>query len=266
MAHSITTPDQCLQALRTFSSQELEHEIKHPRKLLLESINHRDKRLDTVWAPFDYVNPKARIGIVGLTPGQHQMENALRACHTRLQTGASTEQAMLEAKNIASFSGPMRANLVNLLDDIGVAYRLGLGSTAELWEEASDLVQFTSALRYPVFVDGKNYSGQPSMLRQSQLRGQLERWMGEEMRTLPGAIYVPLGPKVGEALAWLGPRVGVSDEQILTGLPHSSGANAERIAYWLKRKAREHLSAKTNPDKLDAARNALIAQLRKREV
>lgn len=36
-----------------------------------------------------------------------------------------------------------------------------------------------------------------------------------------------------------------------------TGANAERIAYFLGRKPRQQLSAKTDPDKLDAARRAL---------
>ena len=34
-------------------------------------------------------------------------------------------------------------------------------------------------------------------------------------------------------------------------MPHPSGANAERIAYFLGRKSREALCAKTDPAKLD---------------
>ena len=37
-------------------------------------------------------------------------------------------------------------------------------------------------------------------------------------------------------------------------MPHPSGANAERISYFLGRKPRERLSAKTDPHKLDGAR------------
>ena len=42
---------------------------------------------------------------------------------------------------------------------------------------------------------------------------------------------------------------------------HPSGANAERIAYFLGRKSRDQLSVKTNPDKIDAARTALLRQI-----
>lgn len=42
---------------------------------------------------------------------------------------------------------------------------------------------------------------------------------------------------------------------------HPSGANAERIAYFLGRKSRSALSAKTNPDKLDRAREEMIRKV-----
>ena len=266
MTQKLNTPTGCLQALRTFSPEELEAEIKEPKKLLLEQTQYRGKHLDTSWAPFDHINTNARIVIVGITPGRQQMENALRSCHAQMKSGASDKDALREAKTFASFSGPMRTNLVEMLDEIGVSELLGLESTSLLWGQASNVVQFTSALRYPVFVDGKNYSGQPSMLSVPALGAQLERWMGAELRALPNAIYVPLGPKVGDALAWLAPRVGVAEKQILNGLPHPSGASAERIAYWLGRKPRAALSVKTNPEKLDAARTALLSKLASMEV
>jgi hypothetical protein len=49
--------------------------------------------------------------------------------------------------------------------------------------------------------------------------------------------------------------------RILAGLPHPSGANAERIAYFLGRKPRESLSRVTDPDALDAAKARLLAQV-----
>lgn len=53
----------------------------------------------------------------------------------------------------------------------------------------------------------------------------------------------------------------VPARQVLTGLPHPSGANAERIQYFLGRKAAAALSTKTDPSKLDAARQALSNQV-----
>jgi len=48
---------------------------------------------------------------------------------------------------------------------------------------------------------------------------------------------------------------------VLMGLPHPSGANAERIAYFLGRKERALLSAKTAPENIEAARARLSEQI-----
>ncbi len=52
-----------------------------------------------------------------------------------------------------------------------------------------------------------------------------------------------------------------SAAQVLEGLPHSSGANQERIAYFLGRKERTALSMKTNAFELDRVRDRLVAQV-----
>lgn len=49
--------------------------------------------------------------------------------------------------------------------------------------------------------------------------------------------------------------------RILDGLPHPSGANAERISYFLGKKAREVLSHKTNPKKIDDGRRRALATM-----
>lgn len=257
----ISPADHFLPVLKTFSEPALRREIETPHQLRLASCGHGGKHIDVAYAPFDHINPEAQIVIVGITPGRQQMANALLECRRQLCSGATPEQALAAAKVHASFSGPMRSNLVSMLDDIGVARLLGLTTTATLWRDQSHLVHFTSALRYPVFMDGKNYSGSPSMLRVPFLTDQLETWFGEEMRCLSHALFVPLGPKVGDALAYLAPRIGIGQEQVLTGLPHPSGASGERIAYFLGRKPRERLSAKTNPARLDAARSELVAKI-----
>lgn len=248
--------------IQAMTESQLDHEIASPEALRIAAARHGTHGVEVAYAPFDFVNVKARIVIVGITPGRQQMGNALREYHrVAVKTGNSIG-ALEAAKVFASFSGPMRSNLVAMLDAIGVSELLGLASTGTLWESNAHLVHFTSALRYPVFVGGKNYSGSPSMLSVPLLRQQVETTLAEEMRELPNAIYVPLGPKVAEALKHVASLTGVSEGQILTGLPHPSGANAERIAYFLRRKLREELSVKTNPEKLDQNRADLEAQIR----
>ncbi len=247
--------------IQSMSQVELDREIQEPKRLLLDTGSSGAKRIDVAYAPFDFVNLKARIVIVGLTPGRQQMRNALHEAKRLLDSGASIEAAAEGAKVFASFSGTMRNNLVALLDHVGLSQRLGVASTQALWNGRSDLVHFTSALRYPVFVDGDNYSGAPDMLKTPLLARHLKAWFASEMAALPDAWYVPLGPKVAAALASVARDIGINPGRVLSGMPHPSGANAERISFFLGRKPRSALSAKTNPDSLVAAKAVLIQQI-----
>ena len=82
------------------------------------------------------------------------------------------------------------------------------------------------------------------------------------MRALPHAVWLPLGPKPTaclQHLVWL-QRVLAAD-RVLVGLPHPSGANAERIAFFLGLKPRLELSARTRPDQIEQDRDRLLAQV-----
>ena len=134
-------------------------------------------------------------------------------------------------------------------------------SSSQLFGDRTDLVHYTSALRYPVTLKGKNYGGSPGIAGNAFTRAELTRWFAEEAKALPDAIFVPLGPAVTEALEGLAANGTMDRSRILAGLPHPSGANAERIAYFVGRKPRANLSKKTDPDKLDRARAALIERI-----
>lgn len=117
-----------------------------PEELLLTS----EGNLHTFYAPFDHINTGARIVLCGITPGLQQASRALDEACKQLRQGASIEQAREAAKATASFAGPMRNNLVNMLDHVGVHTLLGIDSCARLFDTHRHLVHYTSALRYPV--------------------------------------------------------------------------------------------------------------------
>lgn len=221
----------------------------------------QDGSVEVCYAPFEYVNRQARIVLVGVTPGHTQMLNALRECRRQLDAGADERSALKAAKLTGAFSGTMRPNLVALLDAVGLNRWLGLQSCSDVFSRAAELAQTTSVLTNPVFVDGENYNGTPSMIRHPLLQQQLIEGFGRDAQAFRSAVFVPLGDKVAEALHFLADRGCLTKERILDGLPHPSGANAERIAYFLGKKDRAALSAKTNPDKLDRARSELIAKV-----
>ncbi len=221
----------------------------------------RSGTLTINWAPFDHINTDARIVLVGITPGRQQAVNALVEVRRQLRMGSDLATASRAAKKTASFSGAMRGNLVATLNHIGINRMLGIDGCATLFATDAGLVHYTSALRHPVFVDGLNYSGQPNMTAHATLRSYFVEHLGEEVHALPNAVWIPLGPVPTEALLFLA-KQGILDRgHILDGLPHPSGANAERIAYFLGRKARAELSRKTDPVKLDAARDVLLQKV-----
>lgn len=249
--------EQFATTIRSLSPAELSGAVSLKDKLLLAE----EGNLEVCYAPFEYINPEARVVIVGITPGQTQMVNAIREARRQLDNGASNVQAMIAAKKTGAFSGAMRPNLVALLDSIGLNRWLGLSSCDELFGSVANLVQTTSVLRNPVFVGGDNYNGTPNMTKHPLLREQLMTYFGEDVKALPNAAFVPLGDKVSEALHFLVSQGLLARDQIIDGLPHPSGANAERIAYFLGKKKREELSVKTNPDKLDLAREEIMGRV-----
>jgi hypothetical protein len=242
---------------------ELAAEIERPQRLLLGGVMAGRKRIEIAYFPVGEVNVDAHIVIVGLTPGRQQMRNALIEARRCLRAGSSEADTLAAVKVCASFSGPMRANLVAMLDSIGVNRLLNLQSTASLWEGDVSLVHFTSALRFPVFVDGENYSGTPSMFTTPLLREPLMTGFAAQAATLRQAIFVPLGPTVGRAVEFAAEKSRLDHNRVLVGLPHPSGANAERIAFFLGRKAQHALSAKVRPERLIAARAELEAKIAK---
>jgi hypothetical protein len=214
------------------------------------------------YAPFEWINPAARVVLVGITPGKVQAVNALREAQRALLEGASTEVVLARAKQTGAFSGPMRQNLIALLDRVGLHDWLGLGSCSDLFGQAGHLLQTASALQFPVFVDGANYNGAPDPTKSALLRAQLLEHFAPMARALPSAVFVPLGPVPTKALTWLADQGHLSPARVLHGMPHPSGANAERIAYFLGKKDRSALSSKTDPGRLDAALTHLVSAVR----
>lgn len=221
----------------------------------------RDGRYSSHYIPFESVNRAARVVVVGISPGFAQWKNAMREAQHQMGLGAARDAVLRAARQAGAFSGPIRANFVALLDAIGVQRWLGIASCASLFGKDAGLVHIGAILRHPVFVDGKNYSGTPAMPRHAFLREQTLHYFAHEAALLPDALYIPMGASVSEALDWLAGQGLLRADRILHGLPHPSGANAERVAYFLGKKDRAALSGKTNGAQLDAARQALLAQM-----
>lgn len=218
----------------------------------------QDGPLAVYYAPFEWVNPHARVVLVGITPGKTQAANALAEAKRVMLERVSDTEVLRRAKATGAFSGAMRPNLVSLLDTVGLHTWLGLNTCQDLFERSSGLLQTASVLQFPVFLDGKNYNGTPDPLKHPLLREMVVQHFGQTCARLSEAVFVPLGAVPTRVLAWLTSQGLLAQNRVLDGLPHPSGANAERIKYFLGQKTRSDLSAKTDPNRLDAAKAALI--------
>jgi hypothetical protein len=212
------------------------------------------------YAPFEYINPKARIVLVGITPGPTQMMNAINKAREALKNGLSNAEAMRLAKEVAAFSGkPMRSNLIAQLDHWGIHSWLKLDSGADLFGSARQLLQTTSLLRYPVFVDGKPYQGAPNMMRHRLLRQHLEDHFLKEVRSLENTLFFGLGPTVQRVLDSLVSLDELPGDRVIGGLLHPSGNCTYRIKYLVGGRS-EPVPHATNPATYDAGREAFRAR------
>jgi hypothetical protein len=195
-------------------------------KLLME----RNGKLEMYYAPHnEYINPSAKVIIMGLTPGFTQMEIAIREAILGLEAGLSDEEVCRTAKETARFAGSMRNTLIHMLDTLKLNHYLNLASCEELFQKHQTILHTTSLLRFPVFVDNKNYSGaQPHLLSNSFLRTYALSSLREELSILPHALIVPLGRTVEGMLELLMSAGELDKQRCLWGFPHPSGANGHK--------------------------------------
>lgn len=191
------------------------------------------------YAPFDWVNTRAKVMLVGITPGDHQASEALREARRCLKSGCSIDETLRRADAVGSFSGPTRSNLVSMLDGIGVQAALGIETTARLFDSHHELAALVSAIDYPVFVNNENYGGtHPRLTRHPTLTALIRACLGARVAMAPAALVVPLGTAAGEAVEHLADHHLLDRQRCLLGFPHPSGANGWRLRQYTERRER----------------------------
>ncbi|MEO0375782.1 MAG: uracil-DNA glycosylase family protein [Cyanobacteria bacterium P01_A01_bin.17] len=238
--HWLTDPAETLFEAYAASVQTLATtETLSKAQLLIPRFHlHSEGQLEIYYAPLGYVRTEAKVALVGLTPGWQQMELSYRLAAELIvnpDTGQDTQWVMSEIKRRMSFAGPMRRNLLKMLDELGFAEGMGLTSSSAIFEDQADLVHTTSALRYPVFYRNghigslRNYTGHnPKMLSRDIQIQMVEQLLGKELSQLSQALIIPMGEGATQAVRRL-VEIDVIDEgQCLFGFPHPSGANGHR--------------------------------------
>lgn len=177
---------------------------------------------------FDYVNPKAKVIIVGITPGNSQLDGSREGMLPR------------EIKRENAFAGKMRPNLVNMLDYIGVNSLLNIESCKSLWDEDFDKVDMTSLLvdaTYKIKKDGTEemFRHAERIAKSEELTKRLEDGFVKNCRKYENPLlFVACGAGVYDVLKRL------QEEKIINGkvvaITHPSGANMKCIQCYLGKK------------------------------
>ena len=177
----------------------------------------------------EIVNEKAKVFIVGITPGWTQTSIAYKTAQEGLINKLDYEVIKKKCKKNSRFAGSMRKNLIEMLDDLNLNQKLDLSSCSELFGNQDELLHTTSIIPYPVFINNKNYTGSnPKILDSKILKNYLKNYFYKEVEKLPNTLIIPLGKAVEEVLELMISENLIKREQCLLGFPHPSGANGHR--------------------------------------
>ena len=170
---------------------------------------------------FEYQNTKAKVVIVGITPGNSQLKGNREGLDLR------------EIKRKNAFAGSMRPHLINMLDYIGVNRLLDIESCRSLWEEDFDKVDMTSLLKeatYELKKDGSKtmFKDVKKIAKSEKLTRMLEEGFVKNSSNYEYLVlYVACGPGVYNTLKELQAKGKIVGDVI--GIAHPSGANLGRV-------------------------------------
>ena len=202
--------------------------------LTTDFLIDKEDNIEIYYAPHnEYINSKAKVLIVGITPGFIQMNTAIATARKELEKNNSIEDIQYKCKVAGRFSGSLRKNIINMLNEIKLNEVLNLDSCSELFDKKDYLMHTVSLIPYPVFVKKQNYSGHtPKLLKSDFLMKYIYNNFINEINQLDNfedILLIPLGKAVEEVLCKLKDEGFIKENQILMGFPHPSGANVNRL-------------------------------------
>ena len=180
-------------------------------------MSNIDERIIFEPTGFEYQNTKAKVVIVGITPGNSQLKGDREGLDLR------------EIKRKNAFAGSMRPHLINMLDYIGVNRLLDIESCSSLWEEDFDKVDMTSLLKeatYELKKDGSKmmFKDVKKIAKSEKLTTMLEDGFVKDCTKYEHQVlFVACGPGVYDVLKKLKEEGKING--FVAGIAHPSGAN-----------------------------------------
>lgn len=213
--------------------------------LVKDFLIEEEGNLQIYYAPHnEYINPKAKVMIVGITPGFEQMSTAIAAARKGFEAGEDIKEIQYKCKVAARFSGSLRKNIYSMLDEVGLNEAMGIEGCSELFGVRDELMHTVSLIPYPVFVKQQNYTGHtPKLIKSPFLMKYIYENFIDEYRSLENpeeVLIIPLGRAVEEVMMKLEEEGLIGKHQLLRNFPHPSGANVNRLKQLEENKEEMH--------------------------
>ena len=208
--------------------------VRHPDTLLARELAY-----EVFYIPFEHVNRRARLVIVGITPGMNQLEMAYAEAQRLLHLGVSHAVILEAVKTLAAFGGEaMRPNLLRMLRHFNFAKMLEIRDEADLWDGASAMLHSTSVVPHAAFKNGKMFSGSfDEIIKVPALRERFENDFVPSVSELADdALYVALGKTPYDALKHCVGLGVIRENQLLGALAHPSRSGGSQVAVYLGEK------------------------------
>jgi len=197
------------------------------------------------YTPFEHVERRAKLVIVGITPGPTQLKMAYSKAQDLLRSGTPTEGVLSAVKAHAAFGGPLRSNLVKMLHHFGFGAILGVSNEADLWSSSAHLLHSTSVVPHAAFRDGKMFNGSFKQIMASPaFRTCFERNFVPELAQISrDAVFVALGDTPLAALDHCVSMGLLEPERVLGALAHPSTQGGSQVDVYLGIRAPSTLDA-----------------------
>ena len=174
-----------------------------------------------------YTNKHAKVVIVGITPGNNQLGEE--------EIGRLTPA---EIKRKYAFRGePMRSNMIDMLNFIGINKFLGIESCKTIWEDDFCLVEMTSLLKKATYEKegGDMFNKAEKIIGNRELEEEFNKGFVEDCKLYQEAkLFVACGKGVYKILMGLY-RQSIINAPVI-GIAHPSGKNGNWVKCYLKKK------------------------------
>jgi hypothetical protein len=212
-------------------------------------IIDEDPRYRVQYIPFEYVNIDARLVMVGITPGNNQIDGTYATLNQRATSGEAKEDILRAIKRDNSFGGKgMKPNLRKMMRHFKFEKFVGVSDVEELWGKSHHLFQASSVVPNAAFKSAKKDGVQvwkmfpgsfEEVMGVQMLRQQFENAFAPSVRSMnPQALYVGLEPTPNDALQYCVDKGYIRQDQFLGSLAHPSSSNGSQVGYYLREVAR----------------------------